>query len=401
MKIEMKHLIIFILIMPTFFTAATSAQKKYDISIQWKVAAKLPAATGNKKVLGFAGVVNGVNKNVLLVAGGANFPNGMPWNGGEKYYSDKIYVLQKESNKFIWNNKIKGILPEPIAYCGNTSTNMGIVYVGGENKNGISNKAFIINWDGSKNKIDVRPLPKLPLALTNVAVTHIGNVVYAAGGDDAYLSSKSFFSIDLNEKNPQWKKLPDLPIALANATAVVQKENTGQSIYLIGGRSKTASGVSDLHNTTFAFDPIKNVWKKCADISDGKNSTNLSAAAGVALGNNYILVAGGDNGIIFHKIEILICKIAQAKISEEKAKLTAEKNNLNIYHEGFDESLLLYNTNTDTWTKIGELPFPAQVTTTAAKWGNDIVISNGEIKPGIRTPNIMIGKVVLQKEPEK
>jgi N-acetylneuraminate epimerase len=53
----------------------------------------------------------------------------------------------------------------------------------------------------------------------------------------------------------------------------------------------------------------------------------------------------------------------------------------------------LYNTKADKWTKVGKYPYPAQVTTTAVKWGNNIVVSNGEIKPGIRTPDVIIGIV--------
>ncbi|MNL27917.1 N-acetylneuraminate epimerase [compost metagenome] len=53
--------------------------------------------------------------------------------------------------------------------------------------------------------------------------------------------------------------------------------------------------------------------------------------------------------------------------------------------------MLLYSTLTNTWTKIGELPFLAQVTTKATLWDGKIVLSNGEVKPGIRTPNVMLG----------
>ena len=55
--------------------------------------------------------------------------------------------------------------------------------------------------------------------------------------------------------------------------------------------------------------------------------------------------------------------------------------------------MLLYNTKEGKWSKTGEYPYPAQVTTTAVKWGNDIVVSNGEIKPGVRTPDVMIGSL--------
>jgi cyclically-permuted mutarotase family protein len=393
-----------------FFSMTSTAQikKKSEVSVKWKVANVLPPSEGQSKSLGFAGPINGVSNNVLIIAGGANFPNGLPWEGGKKYYSNEIFVLQKEANKFVWNKKVKKSLPAPIAYCGITSTDKGIVYAGGENETGISKQAWIINWNCKGEDIDIKPLPDLPFALTNVALTHIDNVVFAAGGDQAKNSSNTFFSLDLDdfsldldEKNAEWKMLPDLPIALANATLIAQKNSVEKNIYLIGGRTKTASGISELHHTTFVFDLDKNEWKKCADISDGKNISNLSAAAGIAIGKNYILVIGGDNGTVFHKIETYISQISKAGSEEEKERLTKEKNALSIHHKGFYKGLLLYNTKEDKWTKIGEYPYPAQVTTTAVKWGNDIVISNGEIKPGVRTPDVIIGEVSAIKIKEE
>jgi len=374
------------------------AQKENTIDVNWKKAAELPPSDGQSKSLGFAGAINGVSNDVFIVAGGANFPNGLPWEGGKKYYSNEIHVLQKEGKDFVWNKKVKHTLAEPIAYCGNTSTEKGIVYAGGENEHGISDKAFLINFDKDKSEIVVKPLPAMSLALTNVALTHIGNVVYAAGGDEARNSSNSFFSLDLDDVNPQWKTLPDLPVALANTTAIAQNGKYGKEIFIIGGRTKTTSGISELQHTVFAFDIQKQQWKKCADISDGKNISNLSAAAGIALDKNYILMIGGDNGIVFHKIETYISQIAKAGTKEEKEKLTKEKNALSIHHKGFYKGLLLYDTKHNKWTNIGDYPFPAQVTTTAAKWGNEIVISNGEIKPGIRTPDVLVGYEVGHKE---
>ncbi|MEO8821233.1 MAG: hypothetical protein ABI267_06865 [Ginsengibacter sp.] len=380
----------FILILMSL-TPDSTAQKS-NLTISWKKIAVIPFSHANENSLGFAGAINGVNNNVLIVAGGSNFPNGKPWEGGKKSYSNKIFILEKNGEDFTWNKKTKSILPEPIAYCGNTSTPSGIVYVGGENKKGLSNKCFLLKWNAEKNVIDIKPLPDLPFALTNIAVTNIANVVYAAGGDEATCSSNRFFSLDVNDENSVWKMLPSLPIALANATAIAQSGKTGEEIFIIGGRTKNASGISGLHNTVFAFSPEKQTWKKCADISDGKNTTNLSAASGVALRENEILITGGDNGKTFHRIETLIAKIAEAKSPEEKAKLTEEKNNLVIHHKGFDKNLLLYNAISNAWTKIGELPFLTHVTTTDVKWGNEIIISNGEIKPGVRTPDVMMGK---------
>lgn len=375
-----------------FSTLAASAQK-ISPSIKWKSAAELPPSRGQSKSSGFAGVINGISNNVLIVAGGANFPHGLPWEGGKKYYSDEIHVLQKDGVNFLWNKKVINKLPEPIAYCGSTSTAKGIVYVGGENENGISNKCYLLKWNAKKNEVIADPLPNFPISLTNIALSHIANIVYAVGGDEKKVSSNSFYSLDLDVPHTQWKKLPNLPASLANATVIVQYVKSQKEIFVIGGRSKSPSGISDLHNTTFAFDPVKQAWRICAEISDGKDVTNLSAACGVALGKDEILITGGDNGKIFHQIETYIAQIIKAKTPEGKAKLTVEKNELSIHHKGFDRSVLLYDTNSDVWSKIGDLPFPAQVTTTAVMWRNAIVISNGEIKPGVRTPHVMIGRV--------
>lgn len=389
MNQSFSSLILTILIMST---TVSFSQKTKITNIEWKKAAQLQNADGSVS-LGFAGPINGINNDVLIVAGGANFQDKMPWEGGKKHYSNEIHVLQKCNDKYNWNKKVQSTLPEPIAYCGNTVTDLGVVYVGGENENGLSNKAFILKWNEAKNEVETKSLPNFPVHITNIGLTHIGNIVYAIGGDEATKSSDQFLSLDLNSTNLEWKTLPQLPIALANSVVVSQNDTMGVNIYVIGGRTKTASGISDLHNTTFVFNLKKQKWESRANISDGEQTTNFSAGAGVAYGDHSILILGGDNGVVFHKIETYLSQIAQIDSPEEKTKLITEKNLLNTNHNGFYKGLLLYNTNSNSWSKIGELPFLPHVTTTATMWDDKIVLSNGEIKPGIRTPDVMIGTI--------
>lgn len=366
------------------------SQTKNIPTMKWANVAQLKNANGTPS-LGFAGAINGYANHTLIVAGGANFPDKMPWEQGKKHFSKEINVLNKVGENWEWNTKFKAELPEPIAYCGNTVTPMGIVYAGGENETGLSTKAYLLNWIEEKNCLEIKQLPNLPFAVSNITLTSIGNVVYAAGGDEKTTSSNQFLYLNLRSKSPAWKQLPNLPIALANASVIA---NDG-FIYVIGGRSKTDNGISDLHNSTFAFDLKSNSWRKMASISDGKYITNLSAAAAVALGKDHILILGGDNGVVFHQIEIYLNQIALAKTEAEKTRLIDAKNELVIHHKGFYKGILLYNVLTNTWTKIGELPFLAPVTTTATKYKNDIILSSGEIKPGIRTPNVMLGEIIF------
>ena len=385
--------IIFLIAILFSMNTTAQVQKKNTISLKWGKIASLPPSKGQVKSLGFAGPINGVSNDIFITAGGANFPDGMPWEGGAKYYSNEIYLLIKNGNEFGWINHDQS-LPEPIAYCGVISTEKGIVCVGGENDAGISKKTFLLNWDNDAKKAIIESLPDLPVALTNVAVTNLGNTIYAAGGDEKDKSSKLFLSIDLNQKEPEWNLLPHLPFALANASLIAQ----GKNIYMIGGRTKSTTGISELHGTTFVFNTEKNTWKKLADICDGKNPTNLSAAAGIALGDHSILMIGGDDGKTFHKIETYLSKISKASTEAEKEKLTNEKNALVIDHKGFSKKLLLYNISSDCWTEIGEYPFPAQVTTSAVNWDGKIIVSNGEIKPGIRTPDVIEGDLIIDNK---
>jgi N-acetylneuraminate epimerase len=372
-----------------FMTTQASAQEGLIKQVDWTVAARLQNPDGSLSK-GFAGAINAVTNKVLIIAGGANFPEKMPWEGGKKYYSKEIHILQRSGSNFSWVAHVKDTLPEAIAYCGNTATPYGVIYAGGENEKGLSKKAFMLNWNAVQHKTEVKALPDLPIAVTNIGLSHIGNVVYAIGGDQQKQSSSAVFCLDLKQPNAQWETLPSLPIALGNAVVVAQ----AAELFVIGGRTKTPSGISELHGTTFAYNPSKNVWRSCAAISDGKENTNFSAGAGVPLGKNLILITGGDNGNIFHRIETYIAQIAQTEDPSEKARLTSEKNALNINHKGFYRGMLLYNTLSNKWTKIDNLPFPAHVTTTATRWDNDIVLSNGEVQPGVRTPNVMLGKII-------
>ncbi len=369
-----------------FMTSCAAPQAPIK-EITWSVAATVQNPDGSRSP-GFAGAINAVSNNVLLIAGGANFPDEMPWEGGKKIYSSEIRVLEKSGDKYMWVKDLHASLPEAIAYCGNTVTDLGVVYAGGENENGLSKATYLLNWNADARTISMKSLPDLPEAMTNVGLTAIHNVVYLAGGDCTDASSNKLYRLDLNNSSPAWETLNPLPIALANALVIAQQNK----IYVIGGRSKTASGISDLHHSNYVYDISTNQWSSLADISDGKTISNFSAAAGLSLGQDYILVTGGDNGKVFHQIETYLAQIARTTDTADKASLTAIKNNLLINHTGFDRSILLYNIPKNQWSKVGTLPFPAQVTTTATKWGEDIVLSNGEINPGVRTPEVMIGK---------
>ena len=239
---------------------------------------------------------------------------------------------------------------------------------------------------------------ELPVPVANAAVTNIGNCIYVAGGETTGRILDAFFRLDLSATHPQWEILPSLPVAMSHSVAVAQSNGMQVCVYIMGGRTASSSGISKLHHTNFCFDPAINKWQEKNPISDGKKNTNLSAGTGVALGTEYILLPGGDNGLTFHKIETFNAQIAAEKSEAEKQSLQKEKLALINHHSGFCRNLYLYHTTNNRWEKIGELPDNAPVTTALVKWNDYIFIPSGEIKPGERTPKIMVGRILPGKQ---
>ena len=72
------------------FPVRLSAQKNTPSMLNWHIAGRLPEPS-----IGVAGAFAGISNEVLIVAGGANFPDGAPWKGGAKKYHSSIFVYKK------------------------------------------------------------------------------------------------------------------------------------------------------------------------------------------------------------------------------------------------------------------------------------------------------------------
>ena len=133
------------------------------------------------------------------------------------------------------------------------------------------------------------------------------------------------------------------------------------------------------------------------------------AGTAVPVGDDEILLFGGDRGELFLELEAhdLAVESLRRRLAEAPAndraplereiagQLTAKKT---IYdtHPGFAREVLAYDTRRDAWRVVTRSPFAPQVTTFAVKWGDAVVIPSGEIRPGVRTPAVVRVKPVTQ-----
>jgi N-acetylneuraminate epimerase len=384
----MKQFLVLTITKLMFLTAPVVAQKKTGISIKWEIATELPADSGQQQSLGFAGPVTGVHNEILFIAGGANFPTGMPWQGGKKKYYNNVFAYTRKQSKLVLLNK-SFTLPSTIAYPASCSTPNGVLYAGGENEKGISNEVWLMQWDIKTRELLFKALTPLPIPVSNAAATLVGHTVYIAGGETVSGASSQFLSLDLDNTAIGWKQLAEIPQPVSHTVLMTSFEKGSNTIYLCGGRKKNSNGISDLYNNVFVYDVTTNTWQEKTPLP-----YVISAGTGILYDANNIILFGGDRGVVFHKTETLIAVINAEKDEVKKQELIREKNKLQSEHPGFSNEVLLYNIKTNIWKAIDTIPFATPVTTTALKWKSCFFIPSGEIKAGVRSPNILSVKIL-------
>ncbi len=362
----------------TFFLRV-SAQDVYPSPITWKDAGVLPASAKGKSNFGLSGVVAGVLNQQIIIAGGNNFPEGLPWEGGVKKYYDQVFVYDvKGDTVFMADSSVR--LPSKVAYAAVAQLNDGIFYAGGENEKGPLTNVYLIQKN-SKNGVVIISWPDLPEALTNAVAVVTSNAVYVLGGATKNGVSDKVWAIYLNDITAGWKYVSTMPQPTAFAAAVFAQ---GQ-VYIMGGRKKGTDGISEIYNQVFAWNIANNSWSKKAPLP-----YVVSAATAVTLPDQ-ILFIGGDKGVVFHEVEMLASKIAATSDLSVKNNLTEIKNNLQQTHPGFSKDILAYNLTTNTWRLFAQLTVAAPVTTYAFIFNHKIILPAGEVKPGVRTPLIQLG----------
>ena len=367
------------------------AQSNKIVSIQWDSIANIPAGKNQVKSIGVAGPIVGVLQNKLIVAGGANFPEKMPWLGGKKFYYNDLFVFEKNKNKVsVTFKKIQ--LPDNIAYSASCVTPLGIVYAGGENELGLSDKVNIIKWDKESNTITITNLPHLPESLTNASLACIDNTIYLMGGETVSNTTNQFISLDLEHLDHGWNQFPNMPKPLSNLVSVAHFSNDYKQLFIIGGRAKQKNGISIFSSDVYCFDLETKKWhiKQALPYA-------ISAGTGTLFAEKYILLFGGDKGDRFNKVESQISKINAATDTVIKNSLIQIKNNLLESHPGFSREILLYNIQTNQWITNGTIPFTTSVTTNTVQWNDEVIIPSGEIKAGVRTPRIIAAKITIHE----
>lgn len=339
---------------------AVSVQGKGLEILNWSQLPELPPLVGQAIQPGLAGPFCGIHNDALIVAGGANFPDGPPWSGGAKVWHSDIYVLEKtDRGQYQWHTGSK--LDRPLAYGASVSTDGGLVCIGGCDSDRCYDDVFLLKWDPATKKVEIEDLPPLPRPCAFTYATKTGNTIFVAGGQSSMTDAtamNNFWSLDI-VRGGRWETLPswDGPSRILPVLAA-QHDGISNKVYLFSGRDVAPDRETRLLRDAYCYDPTARMWTRLLDAP-----RCLMAGTGVSFGAHHILLVGGDDGRYWGQ-------------------------DLRDTHPGFPNDMFFaYHTVTDTWVKAGTLP-QNHVTTVLVEWDNTLVIPSGEIRPTVRSPKV-------------
>jgi N-acetylneuraminic acid mutarotase len=300
-----------------------------------------------------------------LVAGGANFPDKKPWEGGKKIWHDQIYALEEPKREW----KHVGSLPKPRAYGVSISWLDGIICIGGSDSSAHTSDVFRMSYKNSN--LAIESMPNLPVPLANACGAIVQDVLIVSGGlehPDATDCHKRTWALDLralkdNAATLQWIELAELP---ASPRMLSTSASDGSAFWLIGGVTLSADPQGK---------PQREYLKECWKLEFDRNTMSgrwraqedlpvaLAASPSPAIAQaGQLWILGGDDG----------------------TQVSSRPNE----HRGFSKTIYQFDIDQNRWTPYSKSLSISHVTVPCVAWSDGWVIPSGEIRPGIRSQEV-------------
>ncbi|HBO37150.1 MAG TPA: N-acetylneuraminic acid mutarotase [Pasteurellaceae bacterium] len=221
--------------------------------------------------------------------------------------------------------------------------------------------------------------PDLPIGIKGGAGALIGDTVYVGLGS----GEDKFYALDLKKKGETWKEIAPFPGGKRNQPVAAAIDG---KLYVFGGFQNTDQAANQIINDAYVYDPQSNSWAKLQT-----RSPRSAVGASVATTNGKVYFVGGVNQEIWNG---LFQDITTAGGDKEKEK-TIYDPYFNLRHQDFffSSEIVSYEPATNTWYNEGYFPYSGRAGAAVAIKDNKLLVVNGEIKAGLRTPTTEIGTI--------
>lgn len=347
-----------------FLSAALSLSAQHVRSV-----AGFPAAEPGYS-LGVSACYAGQIGDYLVIAGGCNFPEaGKP----KKYYAG-VYAARMDRATLQW--RLVGFLPEAAAYGATVACGDSLLFLGGNNTDHALAAVYSVRLNSAGTDVLINRLADLPATADNMAVALVGNDVFVVGGNQNGKPSADVLRYKLGASTVSSANLriPGAPRVQPVAAAYNNRLYVWGGFYADGEQSK-------VHTDGYVYDVNAKEWGALTAprSADGEEMT-LSGGIAWADGD-HLYATGGVNRTIF--LDAISGRYECVKKDDYlKQPIDWYKFSGNLYV--FDAVAGQWLTTTfanQTLARAGAQAVPTQL---------GVYYIGGELKPALRTPQIVI-----------
>lgn len=304
---------------------------------------------------GMAGIIAGTHGGVLIAAGGANFPDTMPWEGGKKIYYDQIFVLAP--GETTW--RPAGKLPARRAYAACVSAADGVLVLGGENADTIFGDTLRLRWNGETVAVE-RAAP-LPAPRTSPVAVVLDGCVYLAGGyapGAVRVSSGDFWRLDLAQRDAAWQPLATWPGPTRAQGTIAALDG---AVYLISGLEMVVDAEGKAKPTYLgdAYRYRAEKWERLPDLPWTAIAAPFPAPVSPNLGRIWVL-GGVDSRLV-------------GQVPRDTR---------------VPDHMMYFDVAAHAWKTVAERWPDPVVTAPTVQLGGEWWIVSGEIMAGVRTTSV-------------
>jgi N-acetylneuraminic acid mutarotase len=250
--------------------------------------------------------------------------------------------------------------------------------------------------------VEVETLPALPCALGYMTGAKVGDSIYVAGGQETVADARAtthFFRLDLSKEGTPgfgWEELSAWP-GPGRVVAVSCGLGSGAeaAFYLFSGRDVQPGKIPEPLGDAYRYRVATGRWEALPAIRPEGASAGgrcVMGGAAVAAGAHTMRLLGGDDGVMFTALEQIRRQIAQAGDGAERTGLEGKLREMLENHQGFSRDVVEYDAVSGRYSVVGVMPQPAPVTTPCVPWRGGLLMPSGEVRPGVRSPAVWLGR---------
>ncbi|HDL8056178.1 TPA: N-acetylneuraminate epimerase [Yersinia enterocolitica] len=223
--------------------------------------------------------------------------------------------------------------------------------------------------------------PDVPVPFKYGTGTRINNNLYIGLGS----ADQSWYRLDTDKASDGWQKIADFPGQPREQAVTLALDG---KLYVFGGVGKNSASDTQVRalDDVYQYDPQTNQWQRLAT----RAPRGLVGTAATSLNGSQALLLGGVNKAIF---DGYFADMASAGSDE-----TLKNAVINAYFDQnpadyfYNRDVLVYDPAKNQWKSGGQTPFLGTAGSAIATINGNLILINGEIKPGLRTTAVWQGK---------